>query len=145
MSGIVAIKKKIRHALETPLFTAAAVVQVPVEWPDKPVTWTSPPPEKFKFGMGSIFVDVLELGENPRFRAHGRMSIVVCTRPKDGADRNDYLAGIVAAAYPYGATLPYDGFKVYVDKSETGDYAESSGYMFSPLTIMWNAWRRGNA
>lgn len=146
MSGaIIAIKKKIRRACEIPLKAVSQATSVPVEWQGKPLDVTGgPPAEKFKFGMGAIVVEILEIGPNPMFNGHGRFSIVVCTKPGGGEDRNDHLAGIVAEAYPYGETLSFDGVNVFVDKIESGSYAVHGGYFFCPVTVMWNTYRRGS-
>lgn len=145
MSNIVVVKKAIRKAIETPLYNAAVANGLLVKWPNLALNRAegSPPPEEYidvAHSFGRVIVH--EMGPNPLVSARGTMSCIVRTPLAQGVDRNDTIAGIIVAAYPYGVQLVRDGIKVNIDTADTSGYGEDGAWVYSSALINWFVYRR---
>lgn len=143
MSGIVEVKGRIRKALSTPLETVAAA-QVPplaVQYDGMAID-RSGLPEYITVGTGFAYIKPIEIGPNPRWIGKGSLTLVIRTPTARSADRNDALAGIISAAYPYGQLLTHDGISVVIDNITTEGYGLDGAWLYSAVVIGWEIQRR---
>jgi hypothetical protein len=141
--GIVEVKKSIRKAVEIPLFFAMKDQGISIEWPGLPLDRKQVLPQEYlnvSHGFGDPIP--LETGPNPRWQTKGLMSVMVRTPVGTGVDRNDAIAGIVCAAYPYGQVLIQDDVSVVIDKIGTDGYGMDGAWMFSTVKVNWICYRR---
>lgn len=85
---------------------------------------------------------VREIGPNPRIECSGFALVGVFTKLGTAADRNDTLAGIVEATYPYDLNLTFGGLTVNISTVEPGDGMPTpTGWYYTPVQVNWNIWR----
>lgn len=136
-------QQRTRKALQAVLQPVAAAQSpaVFVQWPNtaKPTDVE----EYFRFTMHYSRSIVREIGPAPRIEGRGFAKIGVLTRIGTSEDRNDTLAGIVAAAYPYNSEFVFDGQRVTVDTVDKGDAVpdETTGWLYAPVDVNWTVWR----
>lgn len=148
------IKGSIRKALSVPLVPSliAAGITIPGSSPvDAAIQWNGMAFDRTVDGLNAFVrfsvhtspTRVLEIGPNPRQQYSGIAKAGVFTKSDFGQDKNDTIAGIIEAAYPYASVLIFDGLRVIVDKVDHGDFVPSdSAWNYSPVDIHWNCYRR---
>lgn len=150
VTAVETVRKSIRKALEVPLRLAmeGATPKIAVAWSNIPFDPTKPLPgmtalvaEYVRFSIHYAKPIVREIGPTPRIEQSGIAKIGVFTKTGSGQDRNDSIAGIVAAAYPYNAKLSFDGIDVIVETTHQGDAVPHEGWFYSPVDVYWNLWR----
>lgn len=148
MSGIVAIKRSIRRALQTPLYDAVLAAGYILPNGEPAIRWPGVAFEREGllnyFDAEIVFgaVTILEIGPTPQVRGDGAMSIVTRSPLKAGEDGNDKLTGIIASAYPYASTPAFAGVEVCVDKMEPGGYGSDGPWTTGLTRVYWNVYRR---
>lgn len=148
------VKRSIRRALEGPLPNAAiaAGVLLPVghahagqpaiAWGN--LSFRSDAKDLAAYLRPSVhFANyrVRTIGPTPRIEASGILKVAVFTRGGDGEDRNDTIAGIVEAAYPYGSVLEFGGISVKVEQTDPSDGVLVGPWWSSTVNVNWNVWR----
>lgn len=141
-------KRAIRKALEGPLKPALIAGQVcPLGDDDAAVRFpnlvlnTAALDEWVRFTVHINATRLLGIGQHPLTQDTGQAFAMVYTRLASGSDRNDTIAGIIEAAYPYNALLTFDGVSVIVSETLHGDGAEDGPWWASPVKIRWDVWR----
>lgn len=141
MSNAAIIKRSVRKALETQLATAMAAASPPVK-----IAW---PGLAFNADDQAEYVNInvaygpslpLEMGNTPRIVLSGDASIVVRTKLGTGTDRNDTIAGIVGAAYPYNSALVRDGVSVIIGTVDVVEGAPDGPWWMAPVKVNWTVW-----
>lgn len=143
MSAIAEVKFQIRRALQIPLEQVcnAQPTKIPVLWPGTTIDrQKNSVYVKQSISWGDV--KVLEIGKTPRFQANGGYNIVVCSKEAFGEDLNDQVAGIIAAGYPYGEPLTFDGISVIVDKIRPGAYGNDGPWITGMIIVDWYIFRR---
>lgn len=65
----------------------------------------------------------------------------VYTPGADSADQNDTIAGIIETAYPYNASLTFDGVEVILAEVQHADGVGDGPWWTSQVKMVWNRWR----
>lgn len=87
-----------------------------------------------------------EIGPNPRIERAGRFRIGVFTPVAYLEDRNDQLAGLVRAVYPYAMPdLEWDGIRVSILTTDDGQCVIDGSFFFSPVYVNFMVWSTTNA
>jgi hypothetical protein len=154
------VTRSIRKALEAPLEAALVAGGVCIDpqnsnhatiwWPNLPIDpddylHNAASPTRLEeyvrmtvHGRGTF---IRTLGSTPRIEQRGIARFLVNTRASTGQDRNDTIAGIVAGAYPYNATLTRDGISVFIDRNEPGDGVPVGDWFGAMVDVYWSVWR----
>jgi len=111
-----------------------------VRWPGYSLP-TPMPDEYVRFSFHPAPRRVVTMGPNGRIEGRGFAKIGVFTRLGESQDRNDTIAGIVAAAYPYNLNLVRDGIRVTITTTDHGQFVERDGWGYSPVDANWDVWR----
>lgn len=143
MTTIVEVHRKIRRAVEIPLYNAAAAAlpPVPIQW--KGISFTRTGKTHFisvDIGLGEVVVH--EIGPNPMMEGPGYVTCILHSPIGMGQDGNDALLPIVTTAYPYNSNPAFEGVAVHVDKMQHRGYGEDGAWMTSVVTVDWNIYRR---
>lgn len=144
-------KLAIRKALEIPLepaLVAAGACLYPdsaskaaVQYPDLTIK-TDGLLEYVRFSVHYADTRVIEMGNTPRRNLSGQAIATVWTRTARAQDRNDTIAGIIEAAYPYNAVLARDGVSVILAEVQPRDGQPNGVWWVSDVVINWQLWRQ---
>lgn len=145
-------KRAIRHALEAPLRAAlvsAGVCVLPLDATKAAVQFGNTVldtvalnlQEYIRFTVHYGRQRVIEMGNTPRRHLSGIAKAMVYTKGQS-EDRNDTIAGIVEAAYPYNAVLTVSGVSVILAVTEIADGAPDGPWWAAPVNINWDVWRQ---
>lgn len=147
---ILKAKRKIRRALQAPLYNAVLAAGYKLPGQEEPaIQWKGVPFSKeglaVYFAAEIAIADVLvhEIGPNPMVEARGHVTINVHSPLDEAEDANDAAALAIAEAYPYGATPSFDGLSVNIDKIEPGVYGRDGVWMTSLVVVHWSVFKRG--
>lgn len=95
-------------------------------------------PRFFRPSFSAAPVRVMEMGQNGRKEGRGFFKIGCFTKPVDGQDANDNLAGIAATAFPYNLNLVRDGIRVIIGTVDHGVFVTTpSGWGYSAVDVNW--------
>jgi hypothetical protein len=155
MSQIIEVQRKIRRAVQIPLYNAAVSAGLVNDANEPLIQWGgaafahydtdgAPIPAYLAVEVGFGDVVVHEIGGNPMVEGNGRVTINIHTPMPLGEDGNDALLGIIAAAYPYGSEATFEGLTVNIDKTDPRGYGSDGPWKTGLYSVHWNIYRRSS-
>lgn len=133
--------KSARRALETQMKTAAAAATPAVDlaYPALGLPDLSGTIHRFiRPTFHPAPVRVMEMGPNGRKEGRGFFKLGIFTRPVDGQDANDNLAGIAALAFPYNLNLVRQQIRVIIGTVDHGQAVPTpTGWLYSAVDVNW--------
>jgi hypothetical protein len=136
-------KERIRRALDVTLKNAMEAAGVECFLGLEPIP--DDPPEEYVRGSPSFGRDnATEIGQDPRIERGGRYRVAIYTNPRLMQDRNDEVARLVRAAFPYGVDLVYEGIRVNILTIDDSECLPDGSYLFSPLYVNFMVWSTTN-
>lgn len=148
MTTIIAVQRKIRRALQLPLYAAAVAAGLVNADGEPLIQWNGVPFDRrglpkyisVEIGFGAVIIH--EIGPNPQVEGRGHVTMNLHSPIDEGEDSNDALLGIVVTAYPYNSNPSFEGVSVHVDKTEPRGYGRDEPWLTGLYATSWDIYRR---
>lgn len=152
--AILEVHRKIRRALQKPLYDQALAQGLLVAPGEPALQWRGIPFDRTRLQLttgakpyisvevGFDDVIVHEVGGNPMVEGAGHLTLNLHSAVEKGEDANDALLPIVVAAYPYGVPVSFEGLDVHVDRARHRGYGSDGPWLTGLVSVDWNIYRR---
>lgn len=153
-AAILEVHKKIRRALQKPLYDQALAANLLISAGVPALQWRGIPFDRTLLQLANEtkpyisveigFDDVIvhEVGQNPMVEGAGHITMNLHSAIDKGEDGNDALLPIVVAAYPYAVPVTFDGVEVHVDRARHRGYGSDGPWLTGLVSVDWNIYRR---
>lgn len=150
MNATAVAQKKIRRALEIPIYNALVAASVLLPGLAEPAidfgrgfNRTGMPSLRRYIRFGVIWgeVQATEIGPTPRIEANGTVEVSAFTLFEDGPDANDALLVTALSPYVYNAEFEFEGIRVTTWTTTPRQGAKDGTWWFQPTITQWTVLR----